>query len=382
MRGADALEAAERIDTVVFDKTGTLTRGTSRGGGDRRSTASATQSVLRAAATDRARASTPGRRHRACRPRTLRRDPRSSPRTPFARPAAAASSPSSTAACSSPVRRRSWSSRAFAHADRRGLCAPRGQACVTAIGVAESGRPLGSDRAARRRSSTTRAAAIEALAKRGVESWMITGDHALTARGGGPRGWDRARARACGRAAGRTRRPIAARCRRGAGASRWSATASTMRPRSRTPTSGSRWASGTDIAMEASAVTLVRGDLRAVPLRAGARAPDDAGDPAEPVLGVRLQRGRHPDRGRRVSYPLLRAGGPIGPIFGWQGTLQPDAGLARDGVLERLGGDVVAQTAAVRPLKAPRAACFATPGPSARDRPRRAPAGGRPRAGR
>jgi len=24
-----------------------------------------------------------------------------------------------------------------------------------------------------------------------------------------------------------------------------------------------------------------------------------------------------------LLYPLLRAGGPIGPLFGWQGTLNP-----------------------------------------------------------
>ena len=45
---------------------------------------------------------------------------------------------------------------------------------------------------------------------------------------------------------------------------------------------------GTDVAIEAAGIILMRGDLRGVPdaLRAG--APDAARDPAESVLGVRL----------------------------------------------------------------------------------------------
>jgi Cu+-exporting ATPase len=57
---------------------------------------------------------------------------------------------------------------------------------------------------------------------------------------------------------------------------------------------------GTDIAKEAASITLMRGDLNGVAGRARPGAADHARDPAEPVLGVRLQRHRHPHRGGRL----------------------------------------------------------------------------------
>ena len=79
---------------------------------------------------------------------------------------------------------------------------------------------------------------------------------------------------------------------------------------------------GTDIAMEASAVTLVRGDLAGVPL-----ALRLAGRTLQVIrqnlfwafiynaLGIPIAAG--------LLYVFLRPGGPIGPVFGWEGTLNP-----------------------------------------------------------
>ena len=65
---------------------------------------------------------------------------------------------------------------------------------------------------------------------------------------------------------------------------------------------------GTDVAIEASDLTLVRGDLRvaADAIRLSRRTL--AHDQGQPVLGVRLQRGRHPARRGRAAQPDARRG--------------------------------------------------------------------------
>ena len=63
---------------------------------------------------------------------------------------------------------------------------------------------------------------------------------------------------------------------------------------------------GTDAAIEATDLTLVRGDLLAVPDAIAAVPADAAHDQGQPVLGVRLQRRRHPARRARVPQPADR----------------------------------------------------------------------------
>ena len=79
---------------------------------------------------------------------------------------------------------------------------------------------------------------------------------------------------------------------------------------------------GTDIAMEASGITLVSGDLMGVPLalRLAGRTLEVTRQNlfwafAYNTLGIPIAAG--------ALYPLLRPGGAIGPLFGWEGTLQP-----------------------------------------------------------
>ena len=66
---------------------------------------------------------------------------------------------------------------------------------------------------------------------------------------------------------------------------------------------------GTDVAIEASDLTLVSGDLRARGRRDPPVAGDAAHDPAEPRVGVRLQRRRDPARDGRAAEPGHRGRG-------------------------------------------------------------------------
>jgi Cu+-exporting ATPase len=78
----------------------------------------------------------------------------------------------------------------------------------------------------------------------------------------------------------------------------------------------------TDIAIEASGITLVRSDLAGV--RTGLRLARETMRVIRRnlfwafiynVLGIPVAAG--------VLVPLLHAGGPVGPLFGWQGGLNP-----------------------------------------------------------
>ena len=72
---------------------------------------------------------------------------------------------------------------------------------------------------------------------------------------------------------------------------------------------GMAMASGTDMAMHAAGITLMRGEPALVADAIDDLAPHRGEDPAEPVLGLRLQRGRHSARGAGAAQSGARRRG-------------------------------------------------------------------------
>ena len=162
---------------------------------------------------------------------------------------------------------------------------------------------------------------VRSLEARGMEVWMITGDNARTAR---------AVARAAGIAESRVMAEVLP--------AEKSAKVRELQARGRKVVMvgdgindapalaqadvGIAMGGGTDIAMEASGITLVRGDLAGVEiaLRLARRTMQVIRQNLfwafiYNALGIPIAAG--------LLYVFLRPGGPIGPVFGWEGTLHP-----------------------------------------------------------
>ena len=190
----------------------------------------------------------------------------------------------------------------------------------TVVMVAEGGKALGmlavSD-ALKPDAATT----LAALDRAGLEIWLVTGDNARTAQ-------------AIAREAGIAPERVLAEVLPGGK----SETIARLQSRGRKVAMvgdgindapalaqadlGMAMGGGTDIAMEASAVTLVRGDLAGVPLalRLARRTLQVIRQNlfwafVYNTLGIPVAAG--------LLYVFLRPGGPIGPLFGWEGTLNP-----------------------------------------------------------
>ena len=140
-------------------------------------------------------------------------------------------------------------------------------------------------------------------AREGMRVVMLTGDNRTTAEAVA-----RAARHRRGRGRGAARRQARGR-RAAAGAraasSRWPATASTTRRRSRPPTSASRWAPAPTSRSRAPASRWSRATSRASSRARRLSRGDDAQHPPEPVLRVRLQ---------RAGVPI--AAGVLYPVFG------------------------------------------------------------------
>ena len=227
IRGPEVLERTREVTTVVLDKTGTVTEGRDPARGERP-----------AARGPAARRSRRGRERASG--RTRRR--RGRPRARFG---------SLPPVESVPQRRGPRRHRRRRGPPGRGR--PRAQCPSTAFSPAGCRSPIRSSRRAPRRSRSS--------ARSGLAPVLLTGD---SERSGGGRSRRRSGSSASspGSCPAR-RRTRCAGCRRPARWSRWSETGSTTRPRWPRPTSASRSARATDIAVEASDLTLVSGDLRA-----------------------------------------------------------------------------------------------------------------------
>jgi len=317
-RGADALESGERIDAVVFDKTGTLTRGAPQVVGLVTAPEVSEAALLRAAATAEAASEHPlalavvrGARERGV------------------EPAAAedfGAVPGHGVYALAGGRAIAVGTDTFV-AEYGADAAPLARARIehegmgrTVVMVAEQGRLLG----LLALSDTLRPEApqvVAALRREGIAVMMLTGDAATPARVmAHAAGIDDAQVMAGVRPHDKRARIAELRARGlrvamvGDGLNDAPALAEAEL--------GLAMASATDVAMEASGITLLRGDLTAVP---------DALALARRTMQVIRQNLAWAFLYNVVLIPvaagalvpLLRPGGAIGPVLGWQGALHP-----------------------------------------------------------
>jgi Cu+-exporting ATPase len=317
-RDAGAIERAERVDTIVFDKTGTLTLGAlqvtdvvvARGASESR--------LLEAAATVEAQsehslalAIVRGARERGAKPRTCE-DFGATPGRGVYVVADGRAIVAGTAAMLDEY----GVSEAPLAAERVRL----ERAGRTVVGVAEGGELLG----LLGLSDTVRpeaAGVVRALAKRGLDVWLVTGDNAEAA-GAVADAVGIERARVMAGVLPREKSAAIERLQREGRRVAMVGDGLNDAPALARADVGLAMASGTDVAMEASAFTLLRGDLTAAPdaLRLARRTMQVIRQNlfwafAYNVVLIPVAAG--------VLVPLLRTGGPIGPVYGWEGGLHP-----------------------------------------------------------
>ena len=354
VKGGDVLERAHAVTTVVLDKTGTITTG-----GPRSPTSSRCRpadgalldagELLGLAASAERRSEHPLAEAvvRAAEARRLpldraRRVPRPGPAT--------ASRPPSTAVASSSAALGSWTRLGCRSRHAAAPAAALASRARTVMFVAElpvpattGGRVLGVLGLA----DTPRPEAREAIAgmrRLGLEIVMLTGDSAGDGRGHPPRGRadGEIEPAARGRAPGTQGRGGEGAAGAGTRGRDGRATASTTRRRWRRPTWASRWELGSDIAIEAADITLMRADLHGV------------------VEAIALSR----DTLRVIRQNLFWAfiynvlGIPIaaGVLYPFTGMLlNPMIAAAAMSLVERVGARQQPAAAAAAPRRAPRA---------------------------
>jgi Cu+-exporting ATPase len=318
IRGADALESAGGIRAVVFDKTGTLTRGRPALTDVRPAPGVEEARLLAVAASVEQRSEHPLAEAvvRGARERGVALSEPDDFSAVAGRGVVALLSGRVTVVGSAALLAEQGVDLAALEPERERLEA----AGRTVFAVAENGVPLGLLAVA----DTLKPGAREAVAtleRAGLEVWMITGDNARTAQ-------------AIATQAGIAPERVLAQVLPGEKSAKIAAlqAAGTRvamvgdgindAPALARADLGIAMGGGTDIAMEASGITLVRGDLAGVPvaLRLARRTMQVIRQNlfwafVYNTLGIPVAAG--------ALYLLLREGGPVGPLFGWQGTLHP-----------------------------------------------------------
>ena len=182
----------------------------------------------------------------------------------------------------------------------------------TAIFVAVDGMPQAAS-ASRTRSSPTAAAAIEQLHREKVRIVMLTGDNRTTAQAVAARlGIDDVIAEVLPD----EKRDAVARLQQQGHLVAMAGDGINDAPALAQADVGIAMGTGTDVAIESAGITLVQGDLRRPRSRPASQSRDDAEHPAEPVPGVRLQRGGRAGRRRRA---VSADRGPDQPDLGERG---------------------------------------------------------------
>jgi len=318
IRGADALEAAERIDVVVFDKTGTLTRGRPEVSEVVPVAGIEEFRVLSVAAAVERRSEHPlaGAIVAAAESRGVAAlEPDDAAAEPGRGVVGVLDGRVTLVGTSALLADYGVDDAALA-AERERLEA-EGR---TVVGVAHDGTLLGlvavSDAL-----KPDAARAVAALERDGMEVWLVTGDHARTAD---------SVARAAGIAPARVTAGVLPGAKRDCVAALQSRGRRVAMvgdgindgPALAQSDLGIAIGGGSDIAMESAHLALVRGDLTgvvtAVRLARGTMRVIRQNlfwAFVYNVIGIPLAAG--------LFYVWLRPGGPIGPVWGWQGTLHP-----------------------------------------------------------
>ncbi|HEY3214933.1 MAG TPA: heavy metal translocating P-type ATPase [Candidatus Eisenbacteria bacterium] len=318
IRGAEELEAAERIDAIVFDKTGTLTRGrpelielVAAPGVTEEHLLEVAAAVERRSEHPLAQAVLSGAQQRGVRVV----DPDDF--TAVAGRGVVGVIAGRPVMLGTTTLLKEQGIEVGALETERGRLEGEGR---TVIAVAEGGVVLGLLAVA----DTLKPDAAEVvgtLGRQGLEVWMITGDNRRTAA---------AVARAVGIRPERVLAEVlpdqkSARVQELQSGGRKVAMVGdgiNDAPALARADLGIAMGGGTDVAIEASGITLVRGDLGGVALaiRLARRTLQVIRQNlfwafVYNVLGIPIAAG--------LLYLLLRPGGPVGPLFGWQGTLNP-----------------------------------------------------------
>jgi P-type Cu+ transporter len=194
------------------------------------------------------------------------------------------------------------------------------QAGRTVFAVAQGGTALGLIAVADTLKPDARAT-VAALGRAGLEVWMITGDNERTARVIAAEAGIAAERVLAGVLPGEKSARIAA---LQAAGTRVAMVGDGLNdaPALAQADLGIAIGGGTDVAREASGITLVRGDVAgaAVALRLARRTLQVI---RQNLFWAFLYNGLGIPVAAGALYPLLRAGGPVGPILGWEGTLHP-----------------------------------------------------------